>query len=187
MTSIDTFDVLTMTDEARNVVLDALAGEAPSDALALWVEVTGTQGRGLHLRPLFLGARTWRPSDAAMGRDGEMTIVVPAASVDRLRGEPTGVRKATAAVDSCSSIPTARPPRRPTPDCRPRSWPTASGAHRARWPWMFWKIKSIRPIASHGGRADLVATGRGEEGRLHQALGRLSRLRHESHDLVPGY
>ena len=46
MTSIDTFDVLTMTDEARNVVLDALAGEAPSDSLALWVEVTGTKGAG---------------------------------------------------------------------------------------------------------------------------------------------
>jgi hypothetical protein len=29
MTSIDTFDVLTLTDEARNVVLDALNNESP--------------------------------------------------------------------------------------------------------------------------------------------------------------
>jgi Fe-S cluster assembly iron-binding protein IscA len=46
MTTVETFDILKLTDEARNVVLDALANEEQSDALALWVEVTGTRGPG---------------------------------------------------------------------------------------------------------------------------------------------
>jgi Fe/S biogenesis protein NfuA len=85
MTSIDTFDVLTMTDEARNVVTDAMNGEAPSDTLALWVEVTGTRGAG-YSYDLYFSELNLAPEGAAIGRDGDVTIVIPAASVDRLRG-----------------------------------------------------------------------------------------------------
>jgi Fe/S biogenesis protein NfuA len=85
MTSIDTFDVLTMTDEARNVVTDAMNGEAPSDTLALWVEVTGTRGAG-YAYDLYFSELNLAPEGAAVGRDGDITIVIPAASVDRLRG-----------------------------------------------------------------------------------------------------
>jgi Fe/S biogenesis protein NfuA len=85
MTSIDTFDVLTMTDEARNVVTDAMNGEAPSDTLALWVEVTGTRGAG-YSYDLYFSELNLAPEGAAIGRDGDITIVIPAASVERLRG-----------------------------------------------------------------------------------------------------
>jgi Fe/S biogenesis protein NfuA len=85
MTSIDTFDVLTMTDEARNVVTDAMNGETPSDTLALWVEVTGTRGAG-YAYDLYFSELNLAPEGAAIGRDGDITIVIPAASVDRLRG-----------------------------------------------------------------------------------------------------
>lgn len=85
MTSIDTFDVLTMTDEARNVVTDAMSGEAPSDTLALWVEVTGTRGAG-YAYDLYFSELNLAPEGAAIGRDGDVTIVIPAASVERLRG-----------------------------------------------------------------------------------------------------
>jgi Fe/S biogenesis protein NfuA len=85
MTSIDTFDVLTMTDEARNVVIDAMSGETPSDTLALWVEVTGTRGAG-YAYDLYFSELNLAPEGAAIGRDGDVTIVIPAASVDRLRG-----------------------------------------------------------------------------------------------------
>jgi Fe/S biogenesis protein NfuA len=85
MTSIDTFDVLTMTDEARNVVTDAMNGEAPSEALALWVEVTGTRGAG-YAYDLYFSELNLAPEGAAIGRDGDITIVIPAASVERLRG-----------------------------------------------------------------------------------------------------
>jgi Fe/S biogenesis protein NfuA len=85
MTSIDTFDVLTMTDEARNVVIDAMNGETPSDTLALWVEVTGTRGAG-YAYDLYFSELNLAPEGAAIGHDGDVTIVIPAASVDRLRG-----------------------------------------------------------------------------------------------------
>ena len=85
MTSIDTFDVLTMTDEARNVVTDAMNGEAPSEALALWVEVTGTRGAG-YAYDLYFSELNLAPEGAAIGRDRDITIVIPAASVERLRG-----------------------------------------------------------------------------------------------------
>ncbi len=85
MTSIDTFDVLTLTDEARNVVIDAMNAETPSDTLALWIEVTGTRGAG-YTYDLYFSELNLAPEDAAIGRDGDVTIVVPAASVDRLRG-----------------------------------------------------------------------------------------------------
>ena len=85
MTSIDTFDVLTLTEEARNVVIDALNNETPSETLALWVEVTGTRGAG-YSYDLYFSELNLAPEDAAIGRDGDVTIVVPAASVDRLRG-----------------------------------------------------------------------------------------------------
>jgi Fe/S biogenesis protein NfuA len=85
MTSIDTFDVLTMTDEARNVVTDAMNGEAPSETLALWVEVTGTRGAG-YSYDLYFSELNLAPEGAAIGRDGDITIVIPAASVERLRG-----------------------------------------------------------------------------------------------------
>ena len=42
MTSVETFEVLTLTDEARNVVTDALNAEDHAETLALYVEVTGT-------------------------------------------------------------------------------------------------------------------------------------------------
>jgi Fe/S biogenesis protein NfuA len=85
MTSIDTFDVLTMTEEARNVVTDAMNGEAPSETLALWVEVTGTRGAG-YAYDLYFSELNLAPEGAAIGRDGDITIVIPAASVERLRG-----------------------------------------------------------------------------------------------------
>jgi Fe/S biogenesis protein NfuA len=85
MTSIDTFDVLTLTDEARKVVLDALNNETPSETLALWIEVTGTRGPG-YSYDLYFSELNLAPDDAAIGRDGDVTIVIPLASVERLRG-----------------------------------------------------------------------------------------------------
>src|ERR1019366_3084649 len=85
MTSATSFDVLTLTDEARNVVLDALANEEMNATLALWIEVTGTVGAG-YSYDLYFSDLADAPEGAAIGLDGEVTIVIPGASVDRLRG-----------------------------------------------------------------------------------------------------
>src|SRR5271167_729549 len=155
MTSIDTFDVLTMTDEARNVVLDALNGEAPSDSLALWIEVTGTKGAG-YTYDLYFSELNLAPSDAAIGRDGDVTIVVPAASIDRLRGSRLEFQK-----DGGGGLVLVNP-NSPTPEEANPGLPAEILAYGLSGPTALVALDvledQVNPaIASHGGRADLVA------------------------------
>jgi len=155
MTSIDTFDVLTMTDEARNVVLDALNGEAPSDSLALWIEVTGTKGAG-YTYDLYFSELNLAPSDAAVGRDGDVTIVVPAASIDRLKGSRLEFQK-----DGGGGLVLVNP-NSPTPEEANPGLPAEILAYGLSGPTALVALDvledQVNPaIASHGGRADLVA------------------------------
>ncbi|MFY9781919.1 MAG: NifU family protein [Acidimicrobiales bacterium] len=155
MTSIDTFDVLTLTDEARNVVIDALNNEAPNDALALWVEVTGAKGAG-YTYDLYFSELNLAPSDAAIGRDGEVTIVVPAASVDRLRGS-----RLEFASDGGGGLVLVNP-NSPTPEEANPGLPAEILAFGIDGPVAVVALAvledQVNPaIASHGGRADLVA------------------------------
>jgi Fe/S biogenesis protein NfuA len=155
MTSIDTFDVLTLTDEARNVVLDALNNEAPNDALALWVEVTGAKGAG-YTYDLYFSELNLAPSDAAIGRDGEVTIVIPAASIDRLRGS-----RLEFASDGGGGLVLVNP-NSPTPEEANPGLPPEILAYGVEGPLAVVALVvleyQVNPaIASHGGRADLVA------------------------------
>jgi Fe/S biogenesis protein NfuA len=155
MTSIDTFDVLTLTDEARNVVVDALNNETPSEALALWVEVTGTRGPG-YSYDLYFSELNLAPSDAAIGRDGEVTIVVPAASVDRLRGS-----RLEFASEGAGGLVLVNP-NSPTPEEINPGIPEDILALGVNGPLATVALvvldEQVNPsIASHGGRADLVA------------------------------
>jgi Fe/S biogenesis protein NfuA len=155
MTSIDTFDVLTLTDEARNVVIDALNNEAPSESLALWVEVTGTKGAG-YSYDLYFSELNLAPDDAAIGRDGDVTIVVPKASVDRLRGS-----RLEFASDGGGGLVLVNP-NSPTPEEINPGLPADILAHGIEGPTAVVALvvleEQVNPaIASHGGRADLVA------------------------------
>ncbi|HVA53755.1 MAG TPA: NifU family protein [Acidimicrobiales bacterium] len=155
MTSIDTFDVLTLTDEARNVVLDALNNEAPSETLALWVEVTGTRGAG-YAYDLYFSELNLAPEGAAVGRDGAVTIVVPAASVDRLRGS-----RLEFAAEGGGGLVLVNP-NNPTPEEVNPGIPEEILAFGVEGPLATVALvvldEQVNPsIASHGGRADLVA------------------------------
>jgi Fe/S biogenesis protein NfuA len=155
MTSIDTFDVLTLTDEARNVVVDALNNETPSETLALWVEVTGTRGPG-YSYDLYFSELNLAPSDAAIGRDGEVTIVVPGASVDRLRGS-----RLEFASEGGGGLVLVNP-NSPTPEEINPGIPEDILALGVNGPLATVALvvldEQVNPsIASHGGRADLVA------------------------------
>jgi Fe/S biogenesis protein NfuA len=162
MTSIDTFDVLTLTEEARNVVLDALNNETPSDTLALWVEVTGTRGAG-YSYDLYFSELNLAPEDAAIGRDGEVTIVIPAQSVDRLRGS-----RLEFASEGGGGLVLVNP-NSPTPEEVNPGLPAeilAFGIDGALGSVATVVLEEqVNPsIASHGGRADLVAMD--EENRV---------------------
>ncbi|MHB8380215.1 MAG: NifU family protein [Acidimicrobiales bacterium] len=155
MTSIDTFDVLTLTDEARNVVLDALNNEAPSETLALWVEVTGTRGAG-YSYDLYFSELNLAPEGAAIGRDGDVTIVVPSASVERLRGS-----RLEFAAEGGGGLVLVNP-NSPTPEEVNPGVPEHVLAFGVEGPLATVALvvldEQVNPsIASHGGRADLVA------------------------------
>jgi Fe/S biogenesis protein NfuA len=155
MTSIDTFDVLTLTDEARNVVLDALNNETPSETLALWVEVTGTRGAG-YSYDLYFSELNLAPEGAAIGRDGDITIVVPAASVDRLRGS-----RLEFAAEGGGGLVLVNP-NSPTPEEVNPGIPEEILSFGVDGPLATVALvvldEQVNPsIASHGGRADLVA------------------------------
>jgi Fe/S biogenesis protein NfuA len=74
-----------VTDDARRVVLDAMSQEPDPERLALWLEVRGVQS-GSFVYDLFFQALADAADDDAVHEDGELKVVVPAASVERLRG-----------------------------------------------------------------------------------------------------
>ncbi len=153
--TVETFSILTLTDEARNVVLDALAGEANNEGLALYVEVTGTRGAG-YAYDLYFSDRADAPLDAAIGHDGDVTIVVPAPSVPRLRGS-----RLEFAADGGGGLVLVNP-NSPSPEEVNPGVPANILALGVEGPLGTFATtvldEHVNPsIASHGGRADLVA------------------------------
>lgn len=86
MTDVTTDEiVLDVSDEALFKVLDVRAAEEEGDALGLRVEVTGVEGvdyaYDLAFEPIADAAET-----DVMYSVGELTVMVPANSIDKLRG-----------------------------------------------------------------------------------------------------
>lgn len=77
--------VVSLTPEARGIVREALQAEADPDRLALWLEVRGVQN-GAFSYDLYFQALADADEDDVVQHDDELPIVVPAASVDALRG-----------------------------------------------------------------------------------------------------
>ena len=155
MTSVDTFEVLTLTDEARNVVTDALNAEEHAETLALYVEVTGTRGAG-YSYDLYFSDRADAPEGAAIGSDGGVTIVVPPKSVERLRGS-----RLEFANEGGGGLVLVNP-NVPTPEEMNPGVPADILAMGITGPLATLAIdvleSSVNPaIAAHGGRADLIA------------------------------
>jgi len=155
VTTVETFDILSLTDEARNVVLDALANELNHDALALYVEVTGTRGAG-YSYDLYFSDLADAPEGAAIGRDGDVAIVIPERSVARLRGS-----RLEFVGDGGGGLVLVNP-NQPTPEEVNPGVPAEILALGVDGPLARRATvvldESVNPaIASHGGRADLVA------------------------------
>lgn len=66
-------------------MLDALGQEANSEALALFIEVTGASVAG-YTYDLYFSELNNAPEGASQESDATLTVVVPESSVDRLRG-----------------------------------------------------------------------------------------------------
>src|ERR1700722_7498805 len=157
MTTVDTFEVLSLTDEARNVVTDALNAEEHSETLALYVEVTGTRGAG-YAYDLYFSDRADAPEGAAIGNDGDVTIVVPPKSVERLRGS-----RLEFASEGGGGLVLVNP-NTPTPEEMNPGVPADILALGITGPLATLAIEvleaSVNPaIAANGGRGDVIALG----------------------------
>ncbi|MGH9049490.1 MAG: NifU family protein [Acidimicrobiia bacterium] len=141
--------LLTITDAAREKILDARAAERDPDSLALWFGVTDPAGDSftyeVYFRPLDEAG-----ADDAVQADSEVPVVVPGESVDKVRGST---------LDLTGDEMVLRNPNRPSP-----APPAAAAAPPADLDGPVAQRvlqvlnEQINPaIAAHGGRADLVA------------------------------
>jgi len=145
--------VLTVTDAALAKVLQLRAEEVEPDALALWIEVSGTTGGSYTYDMYFQAANDARSDDFTSGAGGLM-VVVPADSVARMAGSVLDLNR-----DLLAGGMTIRNPNTPAVAASPAMSgppPDLSGDVAQRVIQVL--DQQINPsIAAHGGHADLVA------------------------------
>jgi Fe/S biogenesis protein NfuA len=151
----DIAPVLTITPEARATVLEVLANEAESDTLALWLEVNG-EANGAYTYDMYFQALADATGGDVVQSDDVLPVVVPSAAVERLQGATLDFVTDASGEGGLVIVNPNTPPA-----------PTLSGlgsipevdlsdpfAQRV----VAVLEEQVNPsIASHGGRADLVA------------------------------
>lgn len=142
--------MLTLTDAARSMVLGVRANEPDPETLALWVEVSGVNGNSFTYDMFFQPLADATADDVVIGHD-DISVVVRSTSVDRIVGSTLDVVGGGMVMNNPNS---PAPPPAPIPVERPTadlSGPVAQAVLQVL-------EEQINPaIASHGGRADLVA------------------------------
>jgi Fe/S biogenesis protein NfuA len=148
---VDGGPVLRVSDAARQIVLDARNGEPGGENLALWIEVSGSNGRAYTYDMYFQAVSDARREDWSADHDG-LTLVVPAESVTALRGSLLD------AGDDGMFIENPNPPPEPLQTTPFMAGPPADLSGDVAQRVLQVLEQQINPsIAAHGGRADLVA------------------------------
>jgi Fe/S biogenesis protein NfuA len=155
-----TTTVVTMTPEARRVVREALDQEPESASLALWLEVRGVQD-GAFVYDLFFQGTSDAAEEDEVHTDGDVEVVVPAGSVDRLRGA-----RLEWSEEGSGGLVLVNP-NTPTREEASPGVPPEVLAAGITGPLAQRVVnvleQSVNPsIASHGGRADLLGLDTGE-------------------------
>jgi Fe/S biogenesis protein NfuA len=140
--------VLSITDEARTKISEVRANEPDPDSLALWVEVSGQSGGAftyeMYFRPLAEAG-----AEDVVQRHDDLSLVIPIEGVDKLVG---------ATLDFTGSGMVMQNPNRPAASPPMGSRPPADLSGEVPQRVLQVLEEQINPaIASHGGRADLVA------------------------------
>lgn len=142
--------VLDLTEAAQATVAGLRAEEADAERLALWVEVVGTDHGAYSYDLYFQAVADATPGDA-VSRDGSVPVVVPAASVDALRGATLDV--------SDGELVLINPNRPPKPPWERDDLEVDSPLARRVEEVL---AEEINPqIAMHGGQAELVGVAEG--------------------------
>jgi Fe/S biogenesis protein NfuA len=144
--------VLTLADEAREVVTAALAQEPDHDALCLVVEVRGVNLRGYDY-DLYFQPVAELPDGAAIEEADGLRVAVPEASVDRLRGARLEVEDGGLVLVN----PNVPPLTERAPGVPAELADTGIDGPFARRVVAVLETSVNPAIAGHGGRADLVA------------------------------
>ncbi len=152
---VKTQPVVTITEEARAVVREAIAQEPDPGSLALWLEVRGVQG-GTFVYDLYFQALSDAGEADAVDHDHEVSVVVPSDSVERLRG--ARLEWSTEGDGGLVLVnPNVPAPEEAAPGVPPAVLEAGiAGPLGTRVVAVLDKV--VNPaIAGHGGRADLVA------------------------------
>ena len=143
--------VLTVTTAARSVVCDARAAEPDPGSLALWIEVTGAQA-GTYAYDIYFQALRDAADDDTVHHDGDLAVVVPLKSADRLQG--ARLDWSDEGEGGLVILNPNTPPKAASAPSVPQGDLSGELAQRI----LVVLEEEINPaIASHGGRADLVA------------------------------
>ncbi len=147
--------VVTLTPEAYKIVREAIDQEPDPTSLALWLEVRGVQA-GSFVYDLYFQASSDADEGDVKHPQEELEVIVPAASVDRLRG----ARLEWSDEGGGGLVlvnPNTPAPEEAAPGVPPEILAKGiTGSLALRVAAVL--EQSVNPaIASHGGRADLVA------------------------------
>jgi Fe/S biogenesis protein NfuA len=155
-----TTPVVTLTPEAHKIVQDAIAQEPEPASLALWLEVRGVQAGSFIYDLYFQAVSDADEGDVRHAQDG-LDIIIPSDSVDRLRG----ARLEWSEADGGGLV--LVNPNSPTVEEASPGVPPEILAKGITSPLALRVVavleQAVNPsIASHGGRADLVALDDGD-------------------------
>ena len=145
--------ILTVTDAAREKALWFRSRDPDAEQLALWLEVTGVSGAAYQYNMTLQFLNRAAPGDAVQYHD-DLPVVIPAASIDALRG---------ATLDRSGDLETGgifldNPNMPPSPSPAVGSMGPAELSGTVAQRVMQVLEQHINPsIVSHGGRAELVA------------------------------
>jgi Fe/S biogenesis protein NfuA len=148
--------VVSITDEARGIVADALSQEPNATELALWIEVRGVEGNKYTYDLYFQASGDADDVVDAVYSIDDVTVVVPSESVDRLRGA-----RLEWSAEGDGGLVMVNPNAPAAAEIAP-GVPEAVLAQGLDGPIALAVISvlesDVNPsIASHGGRSDLVA------------------------------
>jgi Fe/S biogenesis protein NfuA len=149
----DSLTVLRATDAAVAMVSELRASEDDQDSLALWIEVTGSNGNAYTYDMYFQPIADAQPGDWSDEQD-DLKIVIPAESIPKMQGAVLDVNSDGGE----TGMVIVNPNQPPTMESPAMAGPPADLSGDVAQRILQVLEAQINPsIAAHGGRADLVA------------------------------
>lgn len=144
--------LLTLTDQARDKVLEVRAAEPEPETLALWLEVNGVSGT-TYTYDMYFQRTDEAAADDVVQHNDDLAVVIPADSVDKVRGSTLDLQGGGMVLQNPN-----RPPASPPMGARPQGDLSGDVPQRV----LQVLDEQINPaIAAHGGHAELVAVDDG--------------------------